>query len=165
MRGWIMTAAAAALAGCAGGDLAGYGPAVTGGGGGLPVTRAVAREDVITPPGRRDLGLAVRSFAVGADGDAAEIAGAVCRISAGSFLATLATPGRLVIPDLGPDAPAIFADCSAGTLRGAASVAPVYGWEASGGNPPQRMLWGLGWYYGGVKTGPLRYPDLPVVLR
>ncbi len=165
MRGWVMAAAGLALAGCAGGDFVGYGPAVTGGGGGLPATRAVGREDMITPPGRRDLGLAVRSYAFATDGAPVEVAGAMCRITAGSFEAALVTPGRLVIPDLGPDAPAVTADCVAGSLRGAASVAPVFGWAASGGNPPQRVVWGLGWSFGGVKSGPMRYPDLGVGMR
>ncbi len=164
MRGWMM-AAAFALAGCAGGEVAGFGPAVVGGGRGLPATRAEARPDLMTPPGRRELGLAVRTFAAAPDGTApAEIAGATCRITAGAFTAELVTPGRLVIPDLGPDAPAIRADCAGGTLRGAGAVAPAFAWASNGGNPPQRVAWGLGWTYGFEKVGPLRYPNLGVVL-
>lgn len=164
MRGWTMAAAALALAGCAEGELVGYGPAVVGGGRGLPVTRAEARPDLMTPPGRRDLALAVRSFAAGPDGAQDEIAGATCRISAGAFSAALVTPGRLIIPDLGPDAPAIRADCDLGDLRGAGAVAPVFSWSRGGGNPPQRVAWGLGWTYGYEAMGPTGYPNLGVVL-
>jgi len=164
MRGWMM-AATLALAGCAGGDLAGFGPGVVGGGRGLPATRAEARPDLMTPPGRRDLGLAVRSFAAAEDGSApVEIAGAACRITAGAFSAALVTPGRLVIPDLGPDAPPVRADCQSGELRGAGAVAPAFAWAGGGGNPAQRILWGLGWTYGYEKQGPMRYPNLGVVL-
>lgn len=164
MRGWKLMAALIALGGCAQGELAGFGPAVVGGGGGLPATRAEARADLMPPPGRRDLALAVRSFTPGADGEPTEIAGATCRITAGAFGATLVTPGRLVIPDLGPDAPPVRADCAAGGLRGAGAVAPSFAWAASGGNPPERAAWGLGWTYGFEAQGPVRYPNLGVLL-
>lgn len=164
MRGWMMAAAGLALAACAGNDLAGFGPTVVGGGRGLPVTRAEARPDLMTPPGRREVALAVRSFAAQPDGAPVEIAGASCRITAGAFSAALVTPGRLVIPDLGPDAPAVRADCAAGELRGAGAVAPSFAWAASGGNPPERVLWGLGWTYGYEKQGPMGYPNLGVVM-
>lgn len=161
MRFWII-GGALALAGCAGGDIAGYSPSLSTGG--LPVTRAVARQDVVTPPGRRDLLVPVRTFAARTDGGRVEIEGAVCKITAGSFEVAMATPGRLSIPDLGPDAPAIRADCVAGGLAGAAIAPPVFSWPSAGGNPPQRALWGLGWTYGYQKQGPLGYPALQVDL-
>lgn len=164
MRIWVI-GAALALAGCAGGDVAGYGPGVRGGGGGLPATRAEARQDVVTPPGRRNVALAIRTVAHETDGDPVEIKGAVCRISAGSFEAVMATPGRLILPDLGPDAPPVRADCAAGALEGAAIAPPVFAWPQQGGNPPQRALWGLGWTFGYQKQGPLGYPDMRVELR
>jgi hypothetical protein len=160
----MMAAAAFALAGCAEGEFLGFGPAVVGGGGGLPATRAEARPDLMTPPGRRELGLAVRSFTAAADGETTEIVGATCRITAGAYDAALVTPGRLIIPDLGPDAPAVRADCEMGDLRGAGAVAPVFSWVGGGGNPPQRVAWGLGWTYGYEAMGPTGYPNLGVVL-
>lgn len=164
MRGWMAAAAFAALAGCAGGEVAGFGPAVTGGGRGLPATRAEARPDLMTPPGRRDLSLAVRTFTVGADGSRVEVAGATCSITGGTLRAAVATPARLIVPDLGPDAPAIRADCAAGDLVGAAAAPPVFAWARSGGSAPQRVAWGLGWTYGFEKVGPMGYPELPVIL-
>lgn len=164
MRTIFLVAAAMALAGCAGGDFLGYGPKVRGGGGGLPATRAEARPDSMTPPGRRDLALAVRAFATETDGSLVEIRGATCQVTGGAFAANVATPARVVIADLGPDAPALTARCRAGALEGAAAVPPVFSWAAGGGNPPQRMLWGLGWTYGYAKVGPMHYPDLRVML-
>ncbi|MBP7241874.1 hypothetical protein [Amaricoccus sp.] len=165
MRAITLAAAALALAGCAGGDVFGFGPAVRGGGWGLPATRAEARPDSMTPPGRRDLGLSVRAFATETDGSVVEIKGATCRVTGGAFAANLATPGRLVIADLGPDAPALTARCTAGALEGAAAVLPDFSWSRGGGNPPQRIAWGMGWTYGYAKVGPLRYPNLRVMMQ
>lgn len=164
MRLWII-AAGLALAGCAGGDVAGYGPAVRGGGGHLPATRAEARQDVVTPPGRRELGVPVRTFALQTDGTTVEIKGAVCKVTSGALEAAMATPGRLLLPDLGPDAQPVRADCVAGSLAGAAIAPPVFGWPVDGGNPPQRAAWGLGWTFGYQKQGPLSYPDISVELH
>jgi hypothetical protein len=165
MRGWTMAAAALALAGCAGGEFAGFGPAVVGSGRSLPATRAEARPDLMTPPGRaRDIGIAVRTFTAAPDGALQEIEGAACRVTGGALAASLVTPGRVVVPDLGPDAPALRADCETGTMAGAAIVPPAFAWSRGGGNPPQRVLWGLGWTYGYEKVGPMGYPELPVIL-
>lgn len=166
LRAVALAGAALALAGCAGGDVFGYGLPVTGGGMGLPPTRAEARPDAMTPPGRRDLGLSVRTFAAGSDGaKLVEIQGATCVVTGGAFSATLRTPGRVVIADLGPDAPPLTARCTAGALKGATAVAPNFAWAANGGNPPERMAWGLGWTFGYAKVGPMRYPNLQVTLR
>lgn len=164
MRIWII-GAALALAGCAGGDVAGYGSQVLGGGRGLPATRAVARQDVVTPPSRRDRALALRTYALETDGDKVEVAGAVCKITAGSLEAVMATPGRLILPDLGADAPPVRADCAAGTLAGAAIAPPIFAWPSQGGDIAQRASWGLGWTFGYQKQGPLHYPDMQVELR
>lgn len=160
----VAVLAALAAAGCAGGGFAGYERAVTGGGGGLPETVARARTDVVTPPGRRQLGLAVRTFERDAAGQVVEVAGE-CAIRAGSFRAAMATPGRLVIPDLGPDAPGIVAECRRGAARGTGSVDPAFAWAESGGGAVERLLWGGGPWRGGVRTGPMRYPDLAVGLN
>jgi hypothetical protein len=162
-RVWLL-GAALLVAGCAGGGVIGYERTVVGGGAGLPETVARARQDAVTPPGRRWLGLAVRSFERDAAGAIVEIP-ARCSIEAGTLTAEIATPGRLVIPDLGPDAPVITATCGNGLLAGRNSVEPDFGWDESGGNSAQRVVWGGGWWQGGVRTGPLRYPDLDVGLR
>jgi hypothetical protein len=165
MRGVVFGLLGLALAGCAGGDVMGFGPGVTGGGGGLPAVRAEAAPDLMTPPGRRDLGLAIRTLVVQPDGTQAEVAGATCLVTAGPFSARLTSPARLVIPDLGPDAPDVRADCASGALVGAAMTPPAFLWAQSGGDGLQRASWGLGWTYGGYKVGPVRYPNLTVLLR
>ncbi len=165
MRIGFTLAACLALAGCAGGDLAGFGPAVRGGGGGLPPTRAEARPDLMTPPGRRELGFALRTFVEAVDGSLDEVQGATCTISGGAFEARVVTPARVIVPDLGPDAPVLRADCASGQLLGAAAMPPGFAWARSGGSPPERALWGLGWTFGYEKVGPMGYPNLPVILR
>ena len=157
---WIGTVAMLALAGCAGWG----GPA--GGGRGLPEMAMSPRADWIVPPGRGRSALAVRAFVPGADGAWQEVAGARCRVTGEPyFRADLVTPARLLLPDLGPDAPALKAECSSGTARGAAAVPPVFAWEATGGNWAQRVVWGAGWWRGFEATGPMRYPDLAVGMR
>jgi hypothetical protein len=157
--------AALVTAACAGGRPAGYYPPTQGGGRGLPETRAVARADFIVPPGRRDIGMAVRAYALDPRTNAVvELDGAVCAVEAGPFRATLATPGRLIMQDLGPDAPPVTATCSGGGLRGSGGVQPDWTWAEGGGNTAQRFSWGGGWWYGGWRSGPVRYPDLAVTM-
>lgn len=161
-RAWLL-GAALLVAGCAEGGLVGYDRTIVGGGAGLPETVARASQDAVTPPGRRWLGLAVRSFERDAAGTVTEVP-ARCSITAGTFVAEMATPGRLVIPDLGPDAPPVTATCSNGPLAGRNSVEPSFRWPEGGGNAAQRIAWGGGWWQGGARTGPMRYPDLDVGL-
>jgi hypothetical protein len=110
------------------------------------------------------LGLGVRTWVRAPDGTITETPGA-CRIEEGAFGAEMATPGRLVIPDLGPDAPTIVATCTSGALAGSNAVEPAFGWAGNGGSAPERVAWGGGWWWGGVRTGPMRYPDLDVGLQ
>jgi hypothetical protein len=160
----MAAAAALALTGCAGGALFEYDVRVPGGGAGLPETRAVARADRVVVPGRRELGLAVRTFVADASGAPVEVTGSRCTVRAGDFRAALATPGRLIIEDLGPDAPPIVADCSDGVMAGTGTAAPNFSWEQGGGNSFDRFVWGGGGWRGGYRTGPMRYPDIDVVL-
>jgi hypothetical protein len=154
-----------ALGGCGGGAY--QWRAETGGGAGLPQVAMAPSNQAVVPPGRGALRtLAVRSFVPGREGWD-EVSGARCRVTGGDLLvADLVTPARLTLPDLGPDAPALRAECEAGTARGAAVVQPVFSWPAEGRpNPVERAWWGGGWWWGFQKTGPLRYPDLAVGLR
>jgi hypothetical protein len=154
-------AAALALAGCAGGGFVGYERAVTGGGAGLPETVARASTAEVTPPGRRMLGLAVRTYARDAAGAIVEVPG-TCTVTGGTLGASLATPGRLVVPDLGPDAPVLTARCTAQGMTGSGAVEPAFAWAEDGGGAAARLAWGGGPWRGGPRTGPMRYPDLMV---
>lgn len=151
-----------ALAGC------GFGPggATTGGGAGLPEVRAVATDVKRLPPGRGPTGVAVRSFAPGPDGNLVEVAGATCVFSADVYQAQIVTPARVILPDLGADAPQVRADCRLGaTLAGAVVADPQFRWDRTGGGQGERAFWRGGQWWGGPQTGPMRYPDLDVPLR
>ena len=116
--------------------------------------------------GAVELGVAVRAFVPDAAGTEGwqEVAGARCRVTGGDYYrADLVTPARLVIPDLGPDAPVLVATCENGAASGRSAVAPAYGWRNPGvPSPGNRVWWGGGWWWGMQKSGPMRYPDLSV---
>ena len=162
MGRWIGMAALVLLAGCASID-----NRVSGGGRGLPEVTMKARTDYVVPPGRWNTGLAVRAFVPGADGGWQEVTGARCQVTAGEFYrAELVTPVRLVLPDLGPDAPDLIAVCGTGAVTGSAAVAPVFGWpEETRPDAVRRFAWGGGWWWGYQRTGPMAYPDLAVAMR
>jgi hypothetical protein len=159
---WVGILLVTALAGCYGQDR------VSGGGAGLPQVAMRPNPAAIVPPGRRSTGLAVRTFvpAEGTDDGWNEVAGARCRVTGGDFFhADVVTPVRLVVQDLGPDAPPLHAECSSGTLAGADAVAPGFSWpEETRPGAARRVWWGGGWWWGYQKTGPMHYPDLAVGL-
>lgn len=160
------------LAGCDGGAGYQFG-APHGGGADLPVVALTGSRATVVPPGREGrVALALRTFTPGtpeADGAAGwvEVKGATCGVTGGDFFAaTVPTPVRLTLPDLGPDAPVIRVDCTLGALAGTDAVAPAFSWPVEGRpQPVARAWWGGGWWWGYQKTGPMRYPDLAVGLR
>jgi hypothetical protein len=156
-----------ALAGCAGYDDRLRGNAGGLGGDGLPEVTMRANTDEVVPPGRWRTGLALRTFVPDAGGGWQEVAGARCRVTGGDyFRADVLTPVRLVLPDVGPDAPPLTASCGNGALSGTATVLPSYGWPVEGRpDAVRRAAWGGGWWWGFQKTGPMAYPDLAVALR
>jgi hypothetical protein len=145
-------------AGCTGG--------LSGGGNGLDrVVMKTTNADIV-PPARGYLGLAVRSFAGGGDGEWQEVAGARCVASAGAFGAVLTTPSQLVVPDLGPDAVPVTVECTKGASSGRGVSMPDFSWKGSDKpSPPARIAYGGGWWYGYRKSGPLAFPDIDVGLR
>ena len=164
MRGIGLVLLALALAGCGGGAYDWR--SVAGGGAGLPQVAMAPTGETVVPPGRgARRALAVRTFVSAPDGWT-EVAGARCVVTGAPFFrATLVTPSRLVLPDLGPDAPSLRAECETATARGADVVAPVFAWPAEGyPNPAARAWWGGGWWWGFQKSGPLHYPDIAVGL-
>ncbi len=146
-----------ALAGCAGGN-----PLVDDG---LPEVQMRNTTGDVVAPARKYLAVPARSFQAGADGTWLEVTGAQCSVTSGVYQATLTTPARLVLPDLGPDAQPITAACSTGTLSGRDQVAPEYPWPAEGeASAASRVSYGRGWWYGYEKSGPMKYPDIAVAL-
>lgn len=165
MRGMMVALAALALAGCGGGAYDWR--SVAGGGAGLPQVAMAPSGETVVPPGRgARRAVAVRTFVGAPGGDWTEVKGATCTVTAEPFLkATLVTPARLVLPDLGPDAPSLRAECATPTQWGSDVVAPVFHWPAEGRpNGLERAWWGGGWWWGYQKTGPLTYPDIAVGL-
>lgn len=160
------------LAGCGGGAGYQFG-APHGGGKDLPYVALQGSQAIPVPPGRDGrVALALRTFVPAgpqADGTSGwtEVKGATCRVTGGDyFAATVPTPVRLTLPDLGPDAPPLRAECTLGTRTGTDTVAPVFSWPAEGRpQPSTRAWWGGGWWWGYQKTGPLLYPDLAVGLH
>ncbi len=146
-------------------------PGLTGRGAEGPVCRkwrCATRGRKWSRRGGDTLGLAVRTFVPAAEADGwREIAGAQCRVTGGDlFRADVVTPVRLRVQDLGPDAPPLRADCTSGALKGAAVVAPAYGWPVEGRPAAvHRIWWGGGWWWGFQKTGPMAYPDLAVGMK
>jgi hypothetical protein len=118
------------------------------------------------PPARDYENVVARSFTVGAGGEWAETPGAACTAEAGRFRTQFATPAVVVMPDLGPDAPAITATCTLGQLSGQDIVPPDFNWREEGRPPPaKRVSYGRGWWFGFKKSGPLVYRDIAVGMR
>ncbi len=163
MRGIGIALLALALAGCGG---AYDWRTVAGGGAGLPQVAMGPTGEAVVPPGRGAWrSLAVRTFESTPAGWS-EVTGARCVVTGDPFFrANVTTPTRLVLPDLGPDAPALRAECETPTASGADVVGPVFSWPTDGRpQPATRMWWGGGWWWGFQKTGPLHYPDIAVGL-
>ncbi len=156
-------AAMIALVGCAEID-----DRVRGGGSGLPEVAMSARTDFVVPPGRSRTGLALRTFVRGAaEGEWQQVDGVRCDVTGGNyFRASVVTPVRLVLPDLGPDAPPVTAVCGTGTASGRETVLPAFGWSADERPDAfRRAAWGGGNWQGFERSGPMHYPDLAVELR
>jgi len=145
-----------AAAGCA------VGPA--GGGRGLDEVTTMRATGDFVPPARRYLGFAVRSFEPDPEAEWREVTGATCLVSGGAYRATLVTPARVIMPDLGPDAPPLTAECTLGARSGADAVAPIYPWPPDTRPDALQRIWWGGWWRGYEKSGPMRYPDLAVGL-
>lgn len=147
-----------AVAGCAGGN-----PLMKDG---LAEVQMRNSSGDVAAPARRYMSVPTRSFQAGPEGEWLEVLGAQCSVTSGLYRATLTTPARLVLPDLGPDAEPITAVCSTGILNGREMVAPEYPWPAEGSpSGVSKMTYGGGWWYGYEKSGPMKYPDIAVALN
>ena len=140
---------------------------------GVPVER-----QVVVPGGgfaavQGEAALVVRTFLPDADGERREVLGARCDVVSSLYATELVTPSRLVVPNFGPQSPAITVDCATGELSGSATVEIVTNWQygpgAWPGYPygpyaPYGAYGGWGWY-GGPGYPLSEYPDIAVVLR
>ena len=56
--------------------------------------------------------LPIHSSGIGSDGQRKEISGVLCTLDAGVYSANFNTPANLIVPDYGPNSPAIFIRCA-----------------------------------------------------
>ncbi len=100
----------------------------------------------------------VRAFVVDAAGRRREVIAAQCDVSSELYSARLATPARLVVPNLGSRSPPLAFECRASGLRGEAESAVATHWRA---HP-----FGYGAYGWEGPSHPVSdYPDVAVDLR
>jgi hypothetical protein len=59
------------------------------------------------------------------DGDFGEISGVSCLLDSGVYKATFNTPANLIVPDYGPNSPAVFVRCTTDTTSGSVTACVV----------------------------------------
>jgi hypothetical protein len=145
---------------------------------GVETVRAEAKEGVEPPVARGETQLVVR--AIPAETQGLELRGAACEADSPWFKAEFASPGRVLMPDYGAEAPVVAVTCRSGKAVGTGQAQPepawsggLGGWPAIGisvgtGNAAGAGI-GLGWYGGGVGTAGgvpvVKYPELRVVVQ
>ena len=72
--------------------------------------------------------VAIRSSGIGADGARKELSGVPCTLDSGVYTAAFTTPANVVVPDYGPNSPAIFVRC---TLEGQSGSATINAFNAT----------------------------------
>ena len=66
--------------------------------------------------------LPVRTSGIASDGARKELAGVPCMLDAGVYSATFTTPANVIVPDYGPNSPAIFVRCTLEDQSGSATI-------------------------------------------
>ncbi len=89
---------------------------------GLDVYAGPRRRGNPVPSFRGQETLAVRSSGVGSDGQRKELSGVQCLLDAGVYTATFTTPANVIVPDYGPNSPAIFVRCTHEDQSGSITV-------------------------------------------
>lgn len=79
---------------------------------GLDVYAGPRRRGNPVPAFRGQETLPIRSSGIGSDGQRKEISGVPCTLDAGVYTAAFTTPANLIVPDYGPNSPAIFVRCT-----------------------------------------------------
>ncbi len=67
----------------------------------------------------------VRTFGPTSDGGRAELSGVQCALDSGVYKATFATPANVVVPDYGPNSPALFVRCTHNDTSGSVTATTV----------------------------------------
>lgn len=89
---------------------------------GLDVYAGPRRRGNPVPAFRGQETLAIRSSGVASDGQRKEISGIPCTLDAGVYEAKFNTPANLIVPDYGPNSPAIFIRCEYQDQSGSITV-------------------------------------------
>lgn len=89
---------------------------------GLDVYAGPRRRGNPVPAFRGQETLPIRSTGVASDGQRKEISGVPCTLDAGVYSAKFTTPANLIVPDYGPNSPAIFVRCAYDDQSGSITV-------------------------------------------
>ncbi|WP_298858372.1 hypothetical protein [uncultured Sulfitobacter sp.] len=89
---------------------------------GLDVYAGPRRRGNPVPSFRGQETLPIRSAGVASDGQRKEISGVPCTLDAGVYSAKFTTPANLIVPDYGPNSPAIFIRCAYEDQSGSVTV-------------------------------------------
>ena len=79
---------------------------------GLDVYAGPRRRGNPVPAFRGQETLAIRATGAGSNGQRKELSGVPCTLDAGVYSAAFTTPAKLIVPDYGPNSPAIFIRCT-----------------------------------------------------
>lgn len=66
--------------------------------------------------------LPIRTSGIGSDGSRKELSGVACTLDAGVYTANFTTPANVIVPDYGPNSPAIFVRCTHEDQSGSSTV-------------------------------------------
>jgi hypothetical protein len=166
---WALMAAIG-LAGCA---APGPGPA------GVGTVTAERKAGVQAPLASGETEIVVRAVPA-VSGQGQELVGAQCVAESPYFRAAFAAPARVLLPDFGPQAPAVTVTCRNGDATGTAVAQPQAAWQGGLGGWPSVGVSvgtgdysgvgvGVGWWGGGGVgasggTPVVRYPELRVAV-
>lgn len=89
---------------------------------GLDVYAGPRRRGNPVPAFRGQETLPVRAFGVGSDDTRKELSGVGCTLDAGVYSASFHTPANIIVPDYGPNSPAIFVRCTHDGQSGSTTV-------------------------------------------
>lgn len=113
--------------------------------------RAAARPGAELAAARGETDLIVRSFRAA---DAAQLAGASCRVETPNVTAEVTSPARVLMPYYGENTPAATVTCELAGMTGRTEALAETGWSrGAGGWPAVGVSVGTGGYNDGVGVG------------
>lgn len=89
---------------------------------GLDVYAGPRRRGNPVPKFRGQETLAVRTSGIASDGQRKELSGVPCTLDSGVYTASFVTPANIIVPDYGPNSPAIFIRCIVEDQSGSSTI-------------------------------------------